>query len=77
MISLHLRSLQFFPCITRTQQVINEFCSKRGQAHTTSVPNWVPFREPGSPRGPFCGFGSPFLSQGPIFSILACDESVH
>ena len=26
--------------------------------HAT-VPNWVPFRVPGSPRGPFCGFGSP------------------
>ena len=40
----------------------------------TTVPKWVPFRVPGSPRGPFCGFGSPlgllFCSKVPFFSIL-------
>ena len=36
---------------------------------TYTVPNWVPYREPGSPRGPFCGFGSPFWSPfGPLFA---------
>ena len=36
-----------------------------------AVPNWVPFRIPGSPRGPFCGFGSPlgllFCLKVPFF----------
>ena len=39
-----------------------------------TVPNWVPFRVPGSPWGPFCGFGSPlgllFCLKVPFFSIL-------
>ena len=39
-----------------------------------TVPNWVPFRGPGSPRGPFCGFGYPlgllFCLKVPFFSIL-------
>ena len=39
-----------------------------------TVPNWVPFRGPGSPRGPFCGFGSPlgllFRPKVPFFSII-------
>ena len=39
-----------------------------------TVPNWVPLRVPGSPRGPFCRFGSPlgllFCLKVPFFSIL-------
>ena len=39
-----------------------------------TVPKWVPFRGPGSPRGPFWGFGSPlgplFMFWVPFFSIL-------
>ena len=45
--------------------------TQKGQG---TVPNWVPFRVPGSPRGPFCGFGSPlgllFCPKVPFFSIL-------
>ena len=39
----------------------------------STVPNWVPFRGPGSPRGPFCGFGplqvSFFVSRSPFSSF--------
>ena len=32
-----------------------------------TVPQWVPFRVPRSPRGPFWEFGSPFYVLGPLF----------
>ena len=46
----------------------------RGDFSICTVPNRVPFRVPGSPRGSFCGFGSPlgllFCPKVPFFSIL-------
>ena len=44
--------------------------SKKLGEEESTVPKWVPFRVPGSPRGPFWGFGSPFHVLGPLFSIL-------
>ena len=39
-----------------------------------TVTQWVPFRVPGSPRGPFWGFGTPLdpllMFWVPFFSIL-------
>ena len=44
------------------------------ECNKPTVPKWVPFRGPGSPRGPFWGFGSPlgplFMFWVPFFSIL-------
>ena len=41
---------------------------------SSTVPNWVLFRGPGSPREPFWGFGSPLgpllMFWVPFFSIL-------
>ena len=47
------------------------FITLKSQGQGPTVPKWVPF---GSPRGPFCEFGSPlgllFCPEVPCFSIL-------
>ena len=60
-ISALIRTISYKHIVCRCMQYVQcQVCSM--QYTVCTVPNWVPFRVPGSPWGPFCGFGPCLVS---------------